>query len=154
MADRSSSWIPIPQDVSLLPVFRQLVELHTQMERTASRFLGDYDLTLPQFDVLATLGDMPPMTTKSLSEQSLISKGSLLPMLERLEARGLVQRAKCVQDCRQTLVSLTSEGQALYEQVFPAYVAKFRTFEDAISADEQKRLVRSLRTLKAAFGKD
>lgn len=151
MVDQVGKWVPIPEDVSLLPVLRNLVESYTVLERTAAHFLGGLGLTLPQFDVLVTLGDTLGMTCKELGERSLTTKGSLLPILDRLEAKGLTTRAKCAKDARQTIVSLTKEGQRLYETVFPVYVDRMRDHLRMLSAEEQDQLVALLKKLGAAF---
>jgi DNA-binding MarR family transcriptional regulator len=151
MSHASTPWTPLPQDVSLLPVLRQLEECHTQVSRTMTRFVEGQGLTMPQFDVLVTLGDMAGMTCKQLGEQSLTTKGSLLPILDRLEAKGLVRRAKGEQDSRQTIVSVTDEGQALYQEVFTAYLAAVQPLLAMLTASEQQDLVRLLIKLKKAF---
>lgn len=147
----NETWTPVPQDVSLLPVLRALVECHTQVERTGTRHIEALGLTMPQFDVLVTLGDEPGMTCKDLGELSLTTKGSLLPILDRLEAKGLIHRCKGTQDSRQTIVALTEAGQALYEQAFTAHLAEMRPRIAALSEPEQAELVRLLRVLKEAF---
>jgi DNA-binding MarR family transcriptional regulator len=148
----ASNWEPLAQELSLLPVLRQLVECHTVIERAASRLVDTQGLTLPQFDVLVTLGDLPAgLTTKEVGEQSLTTKGSLLPILDRLESRGLVRRCKGEKDSRQTIVALTAEGQALYERAFTAHLAAMRPRLDVLSPAEQTELVRLLQQLKTAF---
>lgn len=144
-------WTPIPQDVSLLPVLRALEECHTQVGRSSFPVMEALGLTMPQFDVLVTLGDTSGMTTKDLGLQSLTTKGSLLPILERLEARGLIHRCKGTVDCRQTIVALTPEGQALYETAFATYLKAMRPRIDNLAAAEQAELVRLLKKLGQAF---
>jgi DNA-binding MarR family transcriptional regulator len=143
---------PVPQDVSLLPVLRALAKCQQQISRVTLRHMESMGLTPAQFDVLATLGDEPGMTCKQLGEQSLITRGTLIPVLDRLEAKGLVQRSKSEKDSRQTIVSLTPEGQALYEQVFMPHVDYVRPFFDrALSAEEQQLLVSLLGRVEQAF---
>jgi MarR family 2-MHQ and catechol resistance regulon transcriptional repressor len=151
MSQPQGPWTPIAQEVSLLPVLRQLAESQIQVDRTLTRFLDRHGLTLPQFDVIVTLGDMSGMTCKQLGEQSLTTKGSLLPLLDRLESKGWIRRAKGEQDCRQTLVILTPEGQALYERVFAAFLAENRPRLGTLADHEQTELLRLLQKVKAAY---
>lgn len=144
-------WTPIPQDVSLLPVLRALEECHTQVARSSYALMDQLGLTVPQFDVLVTLGDTQGMTCKDLGNLSLTTKGSLLPILDRLEAKGLIHRCKGEADSRQTIVALSPEGQALYEQVFTAYLEAMRPRIDQLSAAEQTELVRLLHKLRKAY---
>jgi DNA-binding MarR family transcriptional regulator len=137
--------------VSLLPVLRALVECHTQIERVASRELEARGLTHAQFDVLVTLGDMPGMTCGALGERTLITKGTLTPVLNRLEAKGLIRRAKSATDKRQVLISLTPAGQALYERTFLPHVQTMQPRFDILSPAEQQELIRLLHKLKGRF---
>ena len=136
---------------SHLPVLRALAECQTQIERAGARHIESMGLTPSQFDVLAVLGDMPEMTCKELCRQTLISRGTLTPVLDRLEAKGLVKRTPGDKDCRQTLVSLTPEGQEAYQRTFMPYVDFMRPYFDRLDDDEQKKLIALLRKLKGAF---
>ena len=68
-----------------------------------------------------------------------------------MASRGLVQRTKSEQDSRQTIVSLTPEGQALYEQTFLPHVVHMRGHVDQLSAEDQAQLVTLLHKLAATF---
>lgn len=138
-------------EVSLLPAVRALMECHTQVERLGGRHIESMGLTPAQFDVIATLGDEPPMTCKELGERTLITKGTLTPVLNRLEERGLVRRARGEQDCRQVLVSLTPEGDAVFRATFMPHVAFMRRYVERMPAAHQSQLVELLNELKAAF---
>jgi DNA-binding MarR family transcriptional regulator len=142
---------PVSQDESLLPVFRNLHACTQQAERMMTRFLEARGLTPSQFDVLATLGDTDGMSFKELSRRSLVTGGTLTPVLTRLEAKGLVARCKDERDNRQSIVKLTAEGQALYEDSFLPFVDHARAFQDVLSPADQAQLVRSLEKLKAAL---
>jgi DNA-binding MarR family transcriptional regulator len=63
------------------------------------------------------------MTYKELGERTLITKGTLTGVIDRLEQKGLVERARNCDDKRSFLVRLTAEGDTLFRNVFPAVVA-------------------------------
>lgn len=92
-------------------------------------------LTHAQFDIIATLGNTPGMTYKQLGERTLITKGTLTGVIERLEQKGLVARERSGGDKRSFFVRLTASGEAVFEQVFPIVVAHgkqlFATCSDA-----------------------
>lgn len=138
-----------PGDESLLPPVRALLRAYAQLERVAARHLDSLGVTPAQFDVLATLGDERGMTCKDLGARSLISRGTLIPVLDRMEARGLIRRCKGTADSRQTIVSLTPEGQALYERTFPPHVAYLRGYLDHLAPEEQAQLVALLGKFEA-----
>lgn len=142
---------PVPQDVSLLPVFRALSLCSQRAERLMTRLLEEHDLTPSQFDVLATLGDTDGLSFKELSEQSFVTGGTLTPVLNRMEAKGLVRRCKHETDNRKVLVKLTPEGQTLYERTFMPLVDLARVRLEALSPDEQSQLIRLLDKLAGAL---
>ena len=142
---------PVPQDVSLLPVLRAMSTCTRKLEREGGRFIESLGVTPAQFEVLATLGDMRGMSCKELGDESLITQGTLHPVLDRLENKGLIQRAKSPTDQRQVIVSLTEAGQALYEETFLPVIAHMRKFIDILSPGEQATLVKLLKKLETAF---
>lgn len=148
--DRSSQPAP-PDSESLLPAFRALLACCHQAERVASRHVESMGLTLSQFDVLATLGDTAGMTVSDLSERTLITRGTLKPVLDRLEGKGLLQRCKGTQDARQVLVSLTPAGQKLFERTFMPHVAYMRQFIDRMPEQRQSELIALLQEFEQVF---
>lgn len=150
-APRSMPHTPISQSESLLPVWRAFIECQRQIDRVVSREIEAQGLTQGQFDVLVTLGDTAGMTCKALGEQTLITKGTLTPVLDRLEAKGLIRRMTGEQDRRQSIISLTEPGQALYERLFMPHVEAMRARIDVLTPAEQERLIQLLHKLKSGF---
>jgi DNA-binding MarR family transcriptional regulator len=108
-------------------------------------------LTMTQFDVIATLGNQPPMPCKELGNKTLVSKGTLTGVLERLEEKGFVSRESNPEDARSQLISLTKSGQKLFERVFPAHMEFLGKAFAKLSATELAELRTSLAALKAIF---
>jgi MarR family 2-MHQ and catechol resistance regulon transcriptional repressor len=145
------SHVPISNDVSLLPVLRSLITCHTGLSQVSSRHIASLGLTPSQFDILAVLGDTNGMNCKELGALALITKGTLIPVLDRLEAKGLIAREKNALDNRQTLISLTIAGQTLYEKTFMRHIEFMKPYFEVLSQDEQKDLVRLVAKLSYSF---
>ncbi|WP_233170464.1 MULTISPECIES: MarR family winged helix-turn-helix transcriptional regulator [Aquitalea] len=109
------------------------------------------DLTPPQFDVVATLGNTPGMSCKELSEKTLITKGTLTGVIDRLIEKGVVSRCAQEQDRRSVMVALTPQGEALFQQVFPAHIAYMKTAFDLLEPADMEELCRRLSQLRTAF---
>lgn len=131
---------PVPQERSMLPVFRAFTVCQQRLDRAMSRALAPFDLTPSQFDVLATLGDTEGLPFKQLSQLALVTAGTLTPVLNRMEAKGLLCRCKDDRDHRQVILKLTPEGQALYEAVFLPYVDRAMATLDTFTPAEQNQL--------------
>lgn len=114
---------------------RLLAECLQGFERFSGESVRRCGLTHAQFDIVATLGNTPGMSYKELGERTLITKGTLTGVIERLEQKGLVARCRSGCDKRSFFVSLTAAGVALFNQAFPAMVADgkrlFATWSDA-----------------------
>ncbi|CUA93587.1 MarR family winged helix-turn-helix transcriptional regulator [Thiomonas bhubaneswarensis] len=106
-----------------LPLVRELVRTYQAFERVSAGHVRSMGLTPAQFDVVATLGNTQGMNPKQLGEKTLITKGTLTGVVDRLAEKGLVQRLPDPRDGRGQIVRLTAQGQALFETVFPAHVA-------------------------------
>jgi DNA-binding MarR family transcriptional regulator len=75
--------------------------------------LAGLGLTYPQYLVMLALWEDEPMTVSRLGERLSLDSGTLSPLLKRLEAAGLVERARSQADERSVEVSLTRAGRAL-----------------------------------------
>jgi DNA-binding MarR family transcriptional regulator len=75
--------------------------------------LESLGLTYPQYLVMLTLWEEDDLTVKQIGERLQLDSGTLTPLLKRLEATGLVRRARDKVDERQVRIRLTAEGETL-----------------------------------------
>lgn len=112
-------------------VLRQLLRTHQAFLSYAASHVYKLDLTLPQFDVIITLGGTSGLPYKILGEKTLITKGTLTGVINRLEDKGLVQRVASKTDGRSQIIRLTEEGNAIFERTFPEHLQFInRLFDD------------------------
>jgi DNA-binding MarR family transcriptional regulator len=137
--------------MNFLPSLRSLVSSYQAFERYSAPHIKGLGLTLTQFDVLATLGNQPPMSCKQLGEKTLVTKGTLTGVLERLEVKGLIQRQSNAEDARSQLIGLTQDGQALFEKVFPVHLEYLNQAFKKLSPEQLNQLEESLKLLKDIF---
>ena len=102
---------------------RLLAECYHTFAHISSTHIRTLNLTPPQFDIIATLGNTEGMTFKELGEKTLITKGTLTGVVDRLAAKGLVCRNSHDSDRRSTIVRLTEKGEREFHRVFPPHVA-------------------------------
>ncbi len=84
-------------------------------------------LTHPQYLVMLALWERSPRMVSELSRVLQFEPATLSPLVKRLEAAGLVSRARGTEDERQVLVALTPAGRRLRakaEKVPPAVIEK------------------------------
>jgi MarR family transcriptional regulator, organic hydroperoxide resistance regulator len=83
--------------------------------------LAPLGLTYPQYLVMLVLWetDTGPAAQRTaigvgeLGERLYLDSGTLTPLLKRMEAAGLLQRARATDDERRVIVTLTTAGRAL-----------------------------------------
>ena len=134
-----------------LVVVRNLVRCYQAFEMFSAANIRELDLTPSQFDIIATLGNTKGMTSKQLGEKTLITKGTLTGVVDRLIAKNLVRRVQCEFDGRSQIVQLTPEGEAMFDKVFPAHREYMsRAFVD-FTADDYAQTEAVLCRLHRAF---
>jgi DNA-binding MarR family transcriptional regulator len=121
-------------------VLRQLLRTHQAFLSYAAKHVHPLDLTLPQYDVIITLGNSLGMPAKKLGEETLITKGTLTGVVSRLEDKGLVERLASKKDGRSQIIRLTEAGRTIYAQTFPEHLI----FLDRLFADYAQEEVSKL----------
>lgn len=134
-----------------LATLRELARCFQAFEAYSATYIRTLGLTPPQFDIVATLGNTAGMSFKELGEKTLITKGTLTGVVDRLEARGIVRRVGSDADRRSTRVELTDAGNTLFDEVFPGIVARTKLVFDILGEDERQALEAGLRRLRETF---
>jgi MarR family transcriptional regulator, 2-MHQ and catechol-resistance regulon repressor len=145
--------VPDLKNDPYLKVLRPLVEAYLAFSRLDNRHIRSLHLTQSQFDVIVTLGDTQGLTCSELSSQTLVTKGTLTGVIDRLAKKGLLTRESVTGDKRRTKIRLTQKGHALFQTVFKSHIAGHIAylrpfFERALSrheADTARRLLLRMR---------
>lgn len=94
-------------------LFRRLHQLAV-MRFTAE--LDETGLTPVQWAALMSTSQNPGLDQSTLSREIYIDTSTIAGVVDRLEARGLIQRRHSPEDRRVRLLYLTDEGEALLKQ--------------------------------------
>lgn len=114
-----------------------------------------YDLNLAQVDVLVALAraEGASLNCSEIAEKTLITKGGITGILDRLETRGLLMRVHSREDRRSILIQLTPKGMELFRKLYPELARHNRSlFEKAFTRAQTKHfndlLAQLIRTLE------
>ena len=129
----------------------ELVRTYQAFSAYSEAFVQQFDLTPAQFDVIATLGKTTGLNTGEIGERTLITKGTLTGVIDRLEKKGLVQREVPAQDRRSVVVKLTADGQALFNRAFPTHVGDLERRFGQLESSELELLRVLLNRLRQVF---
>ena len=109
------------------------------------------DLTPSQARVIFTIGDTDGMTCKDIGDITLITKGTLTGVVDRLEEKGLVERWSVEGDGRKTIVALTRRGERVYQKEFPRHVEFLKEKFDGLGARDRKQALSLLKKIRGLF---
>ncbi len=101
-----------------------------------------YDLTLAQIDVLVVLAGTEggeTLTCSEIANRTLITKGGITGILDRLEARGLIKRIQSRNDRRSVMVRLSAKGVELFRKLYPELARSNRYLLERAFTPEQMR---------------
>jgi DNA-binding MarR family transcriptional regulator len=106
-----------------LRVHLRLASCRNLLMRECRKKVERWNLTLPQFDVLAELARATEggFTFIELSRLLLVTSGNLTGIVDRLEQEGLVWREPDGEDRRVIRVRLTPKGRKLTERMLPQH---------------------------------
>jgi len=122
----------------------RLARVFQKIDTRSERFFRSQGMNTAHFDVLAQVGAARGMTQQELADALLVTKGNISQLLSKLEQAGMISRQ---QEGRTNCLSLTAQGQAVFEQVVPQQEALIAELLTPLSDDEQRELLRLLRKL-------
>jgi DNA-binding MarR family transcriptional regulator len=102
-----------------------------------------HGLPLTSFDVLAQLDFAPggQLRMSELADAVLLSRSGLTRLVERLEAKGLLERRECTEDARGAYAVLTEQGRAQLSEARETHLAGVRRlFLERFEEDELETL--------------
>lgn len=114
--------------------------------RAYKPLLDALGLTYPQYLVMLALWERDGLSVKEMGELLHLDSGTLTPLLKRLEAMGLVRRARDAADERSVRISLTPTGAAMQQK--DKTVRQGMLGACALSAEELKSLNAQLARLR------
>ena len=122
----------------------RLARVFQKIDTLSERFFRSHSLNTAQFDVLSQIGAGTGITQQELAAALLVTKGNISQLLTKMEQEGLVARR---QEGRSNCLSLTDQGQALFQAVVPQQEVLIADLLAPLSLDEQRELMRLLRKL-------
>lgn len=131
-----------------------VVRAYQAFDAVSDSHIRQLGLTSPQFDIIATLGNTPGMTCGEIGERTLITKGTLTGVLDRLAAKGMLSREVSITDRRSFTVRLTPKGQACFEAVFPAQLAYMNRYLGQLSAAERTSIEAGMARFRSVLQAD
>ena len=145
---------PGPTELLVLEAFLpyRLSILSNRVSRAiAKRYAKTFDLTIPEWRIIAVLGRRSGLTAKEVAEATAMDKVAVSRAVAKLAAAKRIAARADASDARKQLLSLTSQGESLHARIAPMALAAERRLLAALDARERAQLDSLLdRLLRAA----
>jgi DNA-binding MarR family transcriptional regulator len=141
-------------DVAPMEVLSRVSRLARHLDRARSQAFGAHSLESWEFDVLAALrraGTPYQLSPGKLLKETLVTSGTMTNRVDRLAARGLVERLPDPHDRRGVLVQLTPAGRDKVDAAMADLLTHERALLGGLSDGDQQQIARALRDLVRPF---
>jgi len=141
-------------DLGPMEVLSRVTRLGHHLDRARRQAFAEHDIESWEFDVLAALrraGAPYELSPGRLLRETLVTSGTMTNRVDRLVARGYVERYPDPDDRRGVIVRLTAEGKDAVDGAFEALLAAETELLTGLPVRDRKRLAGLLRTLLAPF---
>jgi DNA-binding MarR family transcriptional regulator len=125
------------------------------LDKELKDFFTGHGLEFWEFDVLATLrrsGAPYELSAGALLKTAMVTSGAITNRVDRLEAKGLLERVRDPADRRGVRIRLTDAGLELIDRLVPEHLANEERLLAALSQDDRDALMTLLRTLAVSLG--
>ncbi|HNP35917.1 MAG TPA: MarR family transcriptional regulator [Woeseiaceae bacterium] len=126
-------------------------------QRLRSLFRENFQVTLPQFDVLSELEHADsPLTMSELSNELMVSNGNITGVIDRLVKMDLVERRRPEHDRRIQHIALTRQGSKEFNRMAQQHEEWVTEMLRGLSRDDMRQmqsLLRKARLSLAAAGR-
>jgi MarR family 2-MHQ and catechol resistance regulon transcriptional repressor len=125
------------EELSALRLWVILSRAHAAIADRAAADVSRHGLTLAEFAILEALYHRGPMLLGEVQRRILVSSGGITFLVDRLTAKGYVERRECPSDRRARYAALTEKGEALLRDIFPAHAAAIQGATAGLTVEEQ-----------------
>ena len=139
-----------PIDLGILP---ELIGFHLRKSQLAvfqdfARAVGAGELTPAQFAALMVIERNPGLSQTGLGQSLSIDRSTLVAVIDRLEGRGLVERADAPRDRRSYALHISNAGRELLRDLTERVRAHEAYIAGDFDPDEKALLISLLRRIR------
>jgi DNA-binding MarR family transcriptional regulator len=134
---------PAPSELLVLEAFlpyRLSILSNRVSGAIAKRYARTFDLTIPEWRIIAVLGRRPGLTAKEIAEATEMDKVAVSRAVARLVRKRRLKALADPEDARRQRLSLTREGEELHARIAPIALETEEKLLAALSARERREL--------------
>ncbi|TVR07230.1 MAG: MarR family transcriptional regulator [Salinarimonadaceae bacterium] len=128
----------------------RLVALSARTSNALARIYAErFELTIPQWRVIATLGQSPVATARDIASHGMMHKSTVSRAVSALVARGLLRKEPNAHDMREEHLRLTDAGRRIYDSIVPEALAFEARLMTALDPQERRLFLAMIDKLDA-----
>lgn len=128
-----------------------LLKAHEAVLRTFIPHLRAHDLSTQQWRVMRALAESESLDVSELATACSLLRPSVSRIIQNLEGREILRRQPCDRDSRRSLVSITTYGLRLIQEIAPESEARYQYIETQFGAENLSGLYELLNELIEAL---
>lgn len=87
--------------------------------KLVSEILSEASLAPGQFAILLLVGENPGRSQSWLAREAMLERQNIVPVIDRLESLGYLQRRRSTKDRRSLAIHITGEGERVLDRIGP-----------------------------------
>jgi DNA-binding MarR family transcriptional regulator len=123
--------------------YRLSILSNTVSSTIASTYDKRFDLTIPEWRVIAILGRFPGLSAVEVAERTLMDKVAVSRAVSKLLKSGRIDRQFADADRRRSILNLSEEGRKVHNQIAPMALK----FEEDLLHGLNEEEIRSLNVI-------
>jgi DNA-binding MarR family transcriptional regulator len=143
--DAAQAEAPLLKLEDFLP--HRLNVLSSLVSQALTRVYGRYGIGIPEWRVLVTLGENGVMTGKAVGAHTHMHKTKVSRAVAQLEQRKFLSRRANRADLRESFLSLTPAGRAVYEELAPSALAFMDRLAEVVAPGDRPAFDRAMKQL-------
>ncbi len=120
--------------------YRLSILAHTVSSTVASVYDKRFNLSIPEWRVIAILGRFPGLSAVEVAERTLMDKVAVSRAVSKLIKNGRIDREFADADRRRSILNLSEEGRRVHDEIAPLALQFERDLLQGLSAEDVQRL--------------
>ncbi|ENH96381.1 MarR family transcriptional regulator [Gracilibacillus halophilus YIM-C55.5] len=146
MAEGKELYLQRRQDPSL-KLFVVLSKAYRAVADQVALDIRNHGLNTTDFGVMELLYHRGEQPLQKIGDKILLASGSITYVVDKLEKKGYVKRTPCPNDRRITYASITNDGEALLNQIFPEHWRQIEAITAGLDDHEKEQMIPLLKKL-------
>ncbi|MEU2286666.1 MarR family transcriptional regulator [Streptomyces sp. NPDC013178] len=145
----------VVEDLWPVELFARIQRLARVIDKSAKATAAAHGVEHGEFDVLTTLQRSGPpyaLTAGAFLKESMVTSGAITNRIDRMEAKGLVERVREGDDRRTVRIRLTEYGHEVTRAAFADHLAHYAQLLADVDRDLVGKTAEGLRQVLEALG--